>query len=65
MGFSAALCAISKRRLPTETRFFLLKFVLWGGQLADHEEISDECDHFCFGLGLGLADATFKLTKSK
>ena len=23
---------------------------LWGGQLADREERSDQCDHLCFGL---------------
>ena len=29
-----------------------------GGQLADHEEISDECDHLCFCLKK-IADTTF------
>ena len=41
---------ISEHRLPTETRFLMA--CLWGGQLADCEERSDECHNLCFGLEL-------------
>ena len=43
---------ISEHRLRTETHFF------WQPAYADCEEISDECNNVCFGLGC-IADTTF------
>ena len=40
-----------------QKRVFLTAF-LWGGQLADREERSDNCDHLCFRPR--IADTTLK-----